>query len=142
MSIPHKLLAQLAVMVLLVLSATALISQDSAPAIEARLSRLEQRFDSLDNMRAGAAGGCGLSVLFGAFCALWAQNTRRSAILWFLLGAIFSIITVLVLLYKNSQDLARSKLPAQVTGSCPKCGRDRTAGQLMCECGYYFGAVR
>ncbi|HET9767643.1 MAG TPA: hypothetical protein VFS60_12390 [Thermoanaerobaculia bacterium] len=101
-----------------------------------------QRVDSLDSSRAGAAGGCGLSLLFGAFCALWAQNTRRSPILWFLLGAIFSVITVLVLLYKNSHDLARGNLPPRVIGSCPKCGRDRTAGQLMCDCGHYLAADR
>ena len=142
MSIPHKLIAQLAVMALLGLSATALVSQDSPRSTEARLSGVEQRLESLDNIRTGAAGGCGLSLLFGAFCALWAQNTRRSAVLWFLLGAIFSVITVLVLLYKNSQDLARGDLPPRVIGSCPKCSRDRTAAQLMCDCGYYFGADR
>ena len=43
-------------------------------------------------------------VLFGAFCALWAQNTGRSAWAWFVLGLFFSIITVLVLLSKNSRD--------------------------------------
>ena len=43
-------------------------------------------------------------VLFGAFCALWAQNTGRSASAWFFLGLFFSVITVLVLLSKNSRD--------------------------------------
>jgi hypothetical protein len=45
-----------------------------------------------------------LCFLFGAFCALWAQNTGRSAWSWFLLGALFHIITVAVLLAKNSRD--------------------------------------
>ena len=40
--------------------------------------------------------------LFGAFCALWAQNTRRNPWLWFFLGLFFNVITVLVLLVKNS----------------------------------------
>ncbi len=44
-------------------------------------------------------------MLFGAFCALWAQNTGRRPLLWFFLGVFFSVITVLVLLYKNSQDI-------------------------------------
>lgn len=44
--------------------------------------------------------------LFGAFCALWAQNTGRSAWLWFFLGLLFSVITVIFLLYKNSKDRA------------------------------------
>ncbi|MGH7453854.1 MAG: hypothetical protein ACRENG_21060 [bacterium] len=42
--------------------------------------------------------------LFGGFCALWAQNTRRNPWLWFFLGALFNIITVIVLLNKNSND--------------------------------------
>jgi hypothetical protein len=45
--------------------------------------------------------------LFGVFCALWAQNTGRSAWLWFFLGLFFNVITVLVLLAKNSNDRAR-----------------------------------
>jgi len=47
--------------------------------------------------------------LFGAFCALWAQNTNRNAWLWFFFGLIFSVITVLVLLAKNSGDLKRRR---------------------------------
>src|SRR5689334_6388415 len=42
--------------------------------------------------------------LFGAFCALWAQNTNRNAWLWFFLGLLFNFITVLFLLSKNSED--------------------------------------
>jgi hypothetical protein len=44
-------------------------------------------------------------MLFGAFCALWAQNTGRRPLLWFILGVLFSVIAVLVLLYKNSEDI-------------------------------------
>ena len=43
----------------------------------------------------------GVPILFGAFCALWAQNTKRNAVLWFFVGMIFNIIAVFVLLYKN-----------------------------------------
>ena len=45
----------------------------------------------------------GVAILFGAFCALWAQNTKRNALLWFFLGVIFNVIAILVLLYKNSK---------------------------------------
>ena len=45
----------------------------------------------------------GVAILFGAFCALWAQNTKRNALLWFFFGAIFNVIAILVLLYKNSK---------------------------------------
>ena len=50
----------------------------------------------------GDAGA--VSFLFGAFCALWAQNTERSAWLWFFLGLFFSVIAVIVLLTKNADD--------------------------------------
>jgi hypothetical protein len=42
--------------------------------------------------------------LYGVFCALWAQNTHRNPWLWFFLGLIFNVITVLVLLSKNAED--------------------------------------
>ena len=51
--------------------------------------------------------------LFGAFCALWAQNTGRSGWLWFFLGVFFSIIAVLVLLGKNAGDLNRKRVAAR-----------------------------
>ena len=125
----RKLLSHLAVVVLLSLSASALLS---ASPSEARLSEVEQ---------SDAAGCSALFMLFGAFCALWAQNTRRNALLWFILGVLFNVITVLVLLYKNSQDPPRSRLPMQGPASCPKCGRPRAAGEIMCDCGHYFGAA-
>jgi hypothetical protein len=48
-------------------------------------------------------------VLFGAFCALWAQNTNRNARFWFFMGFCFSVITVLVLLSKNSADRTNAR---------------------------------
>jgi hypothetical protein len=65
--------------------------------VEERVSKLESRVQQL--------GGEGLALfLFAAFCALWAQNTGRSAWLWFFLGLLFSAITVLVLLSRNASD--------------------------------------
>jgi hypothetical protein len=49
-----------------------------------------------------AAGA--LVVLFGAFCALWAQNTGRNAWQWFALGALFHVFAVGAVLYTNAQD--------------------------------------
>ena len=43
-----------------------------------------------------------LVFLFGAFCALWAQNTGRNAWLWFFLGVMFHVFAVAILLYKNT----------------------------------------
>jgi hypothetical protein len=45
-----------------------------------------------------------LVVLFGAFCALWAQNTGRNAWLWFFLGVMLHVFAVAALLYKNNED--------------------------------------
>lgn len=53
-------------------------------------------------------------ILFGAFCALWAQNTSRNAWLWFLLGVVFNIITLAVLLYLNAED--RKAAPPRQNG--------------------------
>lgn len=44
-----------------------------------------------------------VTFLFGVFCAHWAQNTKRSALMWFVLGFLFAPITGLVLLWKNAQ---------------------------------------
>jgi hypothetical protein len=43
-------------------------------------------------------------ILYGTFCALWAQNTRRNAWLWFFLGVVFNVLTLAILLYKNAED--------------------------------------
>lgn len=50
-------------------------------------AQLERKVDALEDKRGEAAGGCGLAVLFGAFCALWAQNTGRNPWLWFFLAS-------------------------------------------------------
>lgn len=72
--------------------------------LESRVDRLERKVKDTNT---------GLIVwLFAAFCALWAQNTRRSAWLWFFLGLFFNVITVLVLLYKNAEDRTRAAAPA------------------------------
>jgi hypothetical protein len=44
-----------------------------------------------------------VQFLFGIFCAQWAQNTDRSAWLWFFMGWFFAPITGLFLLAKNSK---------------------------------------
>jgi uncharacterized membrane protein YecN with MAPEG domain len=70
-----------------------------------RITNLESSISVLQN-QVRQHGDAGVAVyLFGAFCALWAQNTGRNAWLWFFLGLFFNVITVLVLLYKNSEAL-------------------------------------
>lgn len=73
--------------------------QPTAAGVESRLAKLERRIDD-------STGGAAL-FLFGAFCALWAQNTGRNAWLWFFLGLLFSVLTVVVLLVKNAGDRKR-----------------------------------
>lgn len=74
------------------------------------VSRLERRVKRLETKIAQIGNDQGLTlILFGAFCALWAQNTGRSAWLWFFLGLFFSFITVFVLLWKNSNDIDRRR---------------------------------
>jgi ABC-type uncharacterized transport system permease subunit len=50
-----------------------------------------------------------VNVLFGIFCAYWAQTTRRSPWLWFFMGLLFGPITGIVLASKNADDLRKSK---------------------------------
>ena len=77
-----------------------------------RVNQLERRVSTLEH-KIRQAGDQGLVLfLFGAFCALWAQNSGRNAWLWFFLGAFLSVITVLVLLRKHSDDRNRRPHPA------------------------------
>lgn len=57
--------------------------------------------------------------LFGAFCALWAQNTGRNAWLWFFLGLLFSVIAIFFLLTKNANDIEQRKIRETINGSMP-----------------------
>ena len=92
-----RLLPAMLALFLAVISAS-VIAQGTP--LESRVSKLERE---VSDKSTGA-----LVFLFGAFCALWAQNTGRSAWLWFFLGAFFSVIAVLVLLVKNSGERRRT----------------------------------
>ncbi|MDA8440828.1 MAG: hypothetical protein M0Z55_00410 [Peptococcaceae bacterium] len=75
--------------------------------LQSRLINLETRVNNVENrlnsMQSRVSLGA-LSFLFGAFCALWAQNNRRNAFGWFLAGLIFSVFAVLVVLYLNPKE--------------------------------------
>jgi hypothetical protein len=87
----------------LVLIATASViygqSQTNVAGVESRISVLGRTIDS--------SSGEGVLFLFGAFCALWAQNSGRNAWLWFFFGLFLSVIAVVVLLVKNENDRKR-----------------------------------
>jgi hypothetical protein len=50
-----------------------------------------------------------VNLLFGIFCAYWAQTTSRNPWLWFFMGLLFGPITGIVLASKNADDLEKSK---------------------------------
>lgn len=74
-----------------------------------RIDRLESQVSTLERQFKDYGDAGVVLFFFGAFCALWAQNTRRSAWLWFFLGLFFNVVTVMVLLFKNSQDKSSGK---------------------------------
>lgn len=86
-------------------------AQAQPSGLEDRVSRLESNVSRVEANVRDQAGTASMFVLFGAFCALWAQNTGRSAWRWFFLGLFFNVVTVLVLLSKNSNDRARATEP-------------------------------
>ena len=72
--------------------------------LEKEVKMLRSEVSDLKSEIRDSVGGGIVLFLFAGFCALWAQNTGRNPWLWFFLGACFSIITVIVLLNKNSND--------------------------------------
>jgi len=70
-------------------------------SIEQRMDALENRVDRLTDQ---AAAGAGVLFVIGCICALWAQNTRRNAWLWFFLGLLFNLLTLVIMLWKNAND--------------------------------------
>lgn len=77
-----------------------------AQLTERRVERVESRVDKLERAGRNYAPA---SLVAGVLAALWAQNTRRNAWLWFFTGVFFAPITLVVLLYKNSVDIDRRK---------------------------------
>ena len=71
---------------------------------QSQLDDLESRVSTIESAIENLASAGLVIFLFGAFCALWAQDSGRNAWLWFFLGVFFNFITVLVLLSKNSSD--------------------------------------
>ena len=97
--------------VLLALLLCALSSTAWAQSDFQRVNTLEKRVNALEKASADPLLRGAILVLFGTVCALWAQSTRRNPGLWFVLGVVGSVLTILVLLYKNARDIA-SRAPA------------------------------
>ena len=89
--------------------------------VDRRLRDLEQRVTQAETVArvaeskaAGARSDANraasygvVAFLYAAFCALWAQNSGRNPWMWGFLGLLFTIITVIVLLVRNTEDRQR-----------------------------------
>lgn len=111
----HRTIVQGFLFLVLALASNGFAATSNSPSDtrqDGRITQLERKVTDLERKVENAPKGrttdpyntAGVGILFGAFCALWAQNSKRSATIWFILGLFFSVITVLVILYKNSQD--------------------------------------
>jgi hypothetical protein len=95
----------LALLPLLTSAPGALMARDqNSISVERRLDELQSQVNSLKTVIPRGTSEGGALFLYGAFCALWAQTTGRNPWLWFFVGFIFSFVTVLFLLAKNSDD--------------------------------------
>jgi len=80
----------------------AMADDDELQRLNQKVYQLEKQINTQETeLGKIARNSAPLLFLFGAFCALWAQNTGRSAWLWFFLGAIFNVFTVLFVLAWN-----------------------------------------
>jgi hypothetical protein len=70
--------------------------------------RLEQKISDLEahtRVPPPVVDEGGIAFICGLVCAFWAQHTRRNAWLWFFFGLFCTVIALVVLLYKNSNDI-------------------------------------
>jgi hypothetical protein len=99
---------RLALALLLLLTAflvptSAAFSQET---LDQRVATLEGKVGQLESQTAHlSAVTAAVLFLYGAFCALWAQQTGRSAWVWFFLGVLFNAFTAIAVLYNNYLDL-------------------------------------
>ena len=85
---------------------------DANTSTEAERAELQRIQRSSDHTQAKIRNGINLVCilfLFGAFCAIWAQNTARNPLLWFAVGACFNLVTVAIILRKNAKTHRRKK---------------------------------
>jgi hypothetical protein len=91
-----------AAIMLMLVGLTATATAQRGDDLGERVTRLES--EVRDNTSVGLT-----LFLFGVFCALWAQNTGRNPWAWFFLDLLFNLVTVAVLLAKNSKESARGR---------------------------------
>lgn len=73
--------------------------------VQNRVNLLEQKvYDNsyqIESLSDAAKDNALTLLLFAFFCAWWAKTTGRSAVVWFLLGLFFHVITAIVLISKT-----------------------------------------
>ena len=102
----QKLVLALFATLVVMLTPALVAGEDQATEREKALEKRVLQLESANEHKAGIGG---IVFLYAVFCALWAQNTGRNAWLWFFLGLLFSVITVIVLLVKNADDRKRQR---------------------------------
>ena len=93
------------ILVTIMLAGTAL----AQPPSQSQFDELENRVTTIESTIDDLASVGFVIFLFGAFCALWAQNSGRNAWLWFFLGAFFNFITVLGSVRKLNANRGRGR---------------------------------
>src|SRR5688572_19814752 len=100
----NVLLLSLALLAPQATPATSQVDARQVSSLRREITELAAKVNDLESDLSDKANTGALVFLFGAFCALWAQNSGRSPWAWFFAGAFFHVITVLVLLSRNAQD--------------------------------------
>lgn len=63
----------------------------------------------------------GFLLLYGAFCALWAQNAGRNPWIWFFMGIVLNFVAALAVLDRNSYD-RKQRAKAEAGGGATPTG--------------------
>ena len=83
--------------------------------LESQVERMKSDVSGLESLLRYSVASATISVhlVFGIFCALWAQNRRRNSWLWFFLGFSLALLAGIMMLYRNfmdrlSEDIAKT----------------------------------
>ncbi len=81
------------------------IARQKIEILENKIDDLERENDTLENNIKNNKTTGFLIFFIGIFCAYWAQNSGRNPWLWFFCGIFFNVITLVVLLIRNKEDI-------------------------------------
>ena len=84
------------------------LENDRIEQLESEIKSLRSKAEEVSNRLSDRATEGSVAFLGGAICALWAKNSGRNAWIWFFWGAVLMPITILIMLYKNAQDVDQS----------------------------------